>query len=127
MPIFSLSRRSPRNPVALFEIQSAAVAIPFSSVVAREPWSGSGLHAGAGNPATGYTSHSGRLVPVYDLSRSLGLPAREFGSEEVAIIATSQGYVGIQIDGFSDDQDRSEDARHLSAEDLLDMIIKQDV
>lgn len=123
MSIFSLGRRSPKLQIAFFDVQSATVGIPLSSVVAREPWSGSGLHVSSASPATGYTSHSGKLVPVYDLSTSLGLPERQVGSEEVAVVSTSQGYVAIQIDGFSDIQQGHEGAKHLSAEELLEMLI----
>lgn len=122
MSIFSLIRRSRQNTqVAVFEIQGTSVAFPMVAVVGRVAWSGGGKRVCSESLATGYTSHEGKLVPVFDISGSLGLPERNIGSEDVAILETSQGYAAIQIDRFVGSRDASDDARLLSPDDVLSL------
>ena len=125
MSLFSLVRRERAvTQIAAFEIQGLIVGFPISSVAARVPWSGRGRGVGSASQATGYTSHEGRLVPVYDVSESLGLPSRATGSEEVAIILTSQGFVAIQVDAFFEGQNMERSVKLLAPDDILDMSIR---
>lgn len=122
MSIFSLIRRPRQNTqVAVFEIQGTSVAFPMAAVVGRVAWSGGGKRVCSESLATGYTSHGGRLVPVFDLSGSLGLPERSIGSDDVAIVETSQGYAAIQIDRFVGSSFASEETKLLSPDDVLSL------
>lgn len=122
MSLFSMIRRSRQNTqVAVFEIQGTSVAFPMDAVVGRAAWSGGGKQVCSESRATGYTSHAGKLVPVFDLSGSLGLPERSIGSEDVAIVETSQGYAAIQVDRFVGSRDSSDPAKLLSPDDVLSL------
>lgn len=122
MSIFSLIRRPrPNTQVAVFEIQGTSVAFPMAAVVGRAAWSGGGKRVCTASLATGYTSHAGELIPVFDISGSLGLPERSVGSEDVAIVETSQGFAAIQVDRFVGSRDASDHAKLLSPDDVLSL------